>query len=79
MKYKIDISIKEAIDNWIKLGLNPGSCTTLLLKGDYLEAYNHAHPLIKPHWDEHVAYVESLPLECRGENMKAWKKSFKER
>jgi len=78
MNYQIDINIKEAIDVWIEYGIDPGSCTRLLLKGEYNEAFKHAHPLIKPHWDDHIAYIETLPKECRGQNMETWKKLKKE-
>lgn len=76
MNLRVDISIKEAIDVWISHGLDPGSCTRLLLKGDYEEAKKHAHPLILPHWDDHIAYVESIHIKYRHNNMKAWKESF---
>lgn len=69
----IDKNIKDAIDNWILHGLSPGSCTTLLLMGKYDEAFNHAHPLIKPHWEDHIKYIESLPEICRGNNFSKWK------
>lgn len=78
MNLRIDKNIKEAIDLWISHGINPGSCTTLLLEGDYDEAYKHAHPLIKPHWEDHISYIQSLPMECRGKNMKSWKEKFKQ-
>lgn len=73
LNLRVDENIKQAIDMWIEHGMSPGSCTTLLLKGDYEEAFKHAHPLIKPHWDDHIKYVESLPSDCRGENMSEWK------
>ncbi len=28
--------------------------------------------------EDHIAYVESLPEKYRGDNMKSWKKKFKE-
>jgi len=74
---RVDENIKSAIDNWINHGLEPGSCTTLLLKGDYEEALKHAHPLIKPHWEDHIEYVESLPIKCRGPYMEEWQEKFK--
>ena len=77
MHLTIDENIKSAIDLWISHGLEPGSCTRLLLEGDHEEAFKHAHPLIKPFWNDHVAYIETLPLECRGENMSDWKEKFK--
>ena len=76
MPLLIDENIKDAIDVWIKFGIYPGSCTTLLLKGEYDEALKHAHPLIKPHWKDHISYIEKIPIECRGENMESWKKKF---
>ena len=60
---KVDTNITDAIDALIKYGCQPGSCTTLLLEGKYDEAYRHAHPHIKPHWDDHIKYIESLPAE----------------
>jgi len=74
---RVDTSIIEAIETWASHGIYPGSCTTLLLKGEYDEALKHAHPLIKPHWQDHITYVESLPKEYRGENMEAWHEKFK--
>lgn len=73
MHYRVDQNIIEAIDLWISHGLEPGSCTTLLLKGEYDEAFLHAHPLIKPHWKDHITYVESLPDKYRGKNFESWK------
>lgn len=70
---RIADGIKDAIDTWIKYGIKPGSCTELLLRGQYDEAYLHAHPLVKPHWQDHIKYVESLPIECRGENFDTWR------
>lgn len=75
--YRLDVHIFEAITNWIDHGLDPGSCTRLLLAGKYDEAKLHAHPLILPVWDDHVAFVESLPKECRGENMRTWQEQFR--
>lgn len=71
MNHRIDKNIKDAIDAWINYGLDPGSCTTLLLQGRYDEAFLHAHPLIKPHWDDLVAYVKTIPAKYRGENMQS--------
>ena len=76
---RVDEHIVQAIDLWISHGIDPGSCTYLLLRGDYTEAFKHAHPLIKPFWDDHIAYVEALPDKCRGENMIAWKEKFKDK
>ncbi len=70
---RIDQNIVDAINLWIHYGILPGSCSELLLKGDYDEAFLHAHPLIKPYWDDHIKYVETLPLACRGEGMETWK------
>jgi len=68
----IDENIKNSIDVWIDHGINPGSCTELLLRGDYDEAFKHAHPMIKPFWEDHIEYVESMPEACRGENFDEW-------
>ena len=71
---RIDGNITEAIDAWISHGLPPGSCTWLLLAGDYDEAKKYAHPLILPFWDDHVEYVKRcVPDECKGMNMASWK------
>lgn len=70
---RVDQSISDAVDKWLSNGINPGSCTELLLRGDYDEAFLHAHPLIKPFWKEHIRYIESIPAECRGENYDTWK------
>lgn len=69
---KLDENIIQAVNLWIKMGLEPGLCTELLLRGKYDEAYKHAHPLIKSHWDDHITYIEHLPSECRGENYDKW-------
>ncbi len=69
---RVDTNISDAIEVWITHGLNPGSCTELLLRGNYDEALKHAHPLIKPYWKDHIEYVESMPEACRGENYDDW-------
>jgi hypothetical protein len=69
----IDSSISDAVDAWIQQGLNPGTCTELLLRGDYDRAFLYAHPLIKRDWNDYIAYMETLPPECRGENFDSWK------
>jgi len=69
----VDENIICAIDTWLTHGIKPGSCTELLLRGEYDEAYKHAHPLIKPYWNDHIEYIESLPAECRGKNFDSWK------
>lgn len=72
--YNVDSGMVSAMEAWLDYGLSPGSCTEFLLRGDYLEAYKYAHPLIKPYWDDHVAYVEDcVPDICRGENYDKWK------
>lgn len=73
MAVQIDKNIADAIRAWIQYGICPGSCTWYLLKGDYVEAKKHAHPLILPYWDGHIAYVEALPAQYRGQCMKGWK------
>ena len=74
---QVDDSIRSAVDMWIKHGIKPGSCTEHLLRGDYDRALQHAHPLIKPHWNDHIEYIESVPEECRGENYDTWKADCK--
>lgn len=74
MTYKIDINIVEAIKLWHNKGIPPGSCTEYLLRGDYEEAFLHAHPLIKPFWNDHIQFVENeVPSYCRGKNYDIWK------
>jgi hypothetical protein len=75
----VDLNMVDALQLWVSHGLYPGSCCYLLLTGKYEEAFLHAHELIKPHWADHIKYVESLPAECRGENMDSWKAKIKER
>lgn len=75
MTLQVDQNIVDAVQAWIDHGIDPGSCTTLLLKGEYEEAFLHAHPLLVPYWTDHVKYIESLPAECRGANMETWRKS----
>jgi len=72
----VDIHIIEAIEVFISHGINPGSCVELLLRGEYDEAYKHAHPLIKPYWNDHIKYVESMTPAIRGENFDHWKGIF---
>ena len=74
---KVDENIISAIKVWINHGIKPGSCTELLLRGEYDEAFKHAHPLIKPFWEDHIKYVEMLPEECRGEHFDTWPGMFK--
>jgi hypothetical protein len=70
---RVDANITDAIDRWIELGMPPGSCTEFLLRGDYERALRSAHPMIKPHWDDHVTYVKTcVPACCRGENYDTW-------
>ncbi len=61
----IDENIKEAVEAWKRYGIMPGSCIELLLRGEYAEAYRHAHPLILPYWDDHIEYIEELPDKYR--------------
>lgn len=68
----VDDNIVQAVNMWIQHGIYPGSCTSLLLAGEYDEAFLHAHPLIKPFWQDHIDYIETLPEECRKGNMTAW-------
>jgi hypothetical protein len=58
----VDKHIIDAIDAYYAFGLPCGSCTTLLLEGRYDDAFQHAHTLIKPTWDAHVAYAKALPV-----------------
>ncbi len=71
--FNIDPSIKEAVELWVDHGLNPGSCTELLLRGDYDRAFKYAHPHIKPFWNDYVEYIKTIPIECRNENYDSWK------
>ena len=71
---RVDKNITESIDNWIEHGFHPGSCTELLLRGEYKEAWYHAHPMIKPHWIDHVTYVKTcVPDYCKGKNFDKWR------
>jgi len=70
---RVCTSITSAIDLWISHGLKPGSCTELLLRGEYERAFQHAHPIIKPYFADHIKYVELISEECRGENFDTWK------
>ena len=72
MELLVDLNIVEAVEIWIMYGIDPGSCARLMLEGNYKKAYKNAHVLIKPHWSDHVTYIETLPDECRGKNMKTW-------
>ena len=59
---------------FFKYGFHPGSCTSYLLKGDYVKAYAHAHPIIKrsDHWNYITHAVEEFPEEMRGNNFDDW-------
>ena len=70
---RIDQNISDAVEKWLIHGISPGSCTELMLRGKYDEAFEHAHILVKPFWKEHIRYIESIPAECRGENYDTWK------
>lgn len=76
-EYKVCDSITGAIENWVKYGLPPGSCTEFLLRGDYERARLSAHMLIRypdEVWTEHVLFVQNcVPEYCRGENYDTWK------
>lgn len=74
MGYMVDDSIVSAVKLWIEHGIPPGSCTELLLRGDYDRAFKSAHPLIKPHWNDHILFIENcVPEYCRGVNYDKWK------
>ena len=73
MIIRVDDSIVQAVEAWIHHALPPGSCTENLLRGNYEKAFMSAHPLIKPHWDDHIKYIETIPLYCRNENYDKWK------
>jgi len=74
MNLCVDDNIVSAIDMWIEHGIPAGSCTELLLRGRYDEALLHAHPMIKPFWNDHIQYIENyVPIECRNENYNTWK------
>jgi hypothetical protein len=70
---KVDTNISSAVEFWYEYALPPGNCTELLLRGKYDEALKFAHPLIKPHWDDHIKYIETIPIECRNENYDKWR------
>ena len=75
-EYEVCDSIVGAIENWINYGLEPGSCTEFLLRGDYERAKLSAHMLLRPDriWNEHVEFVKNcVPEYCRGENYDTWK------
>jgi hypothetical protein len=71
--FQVDMNIADAVEAWHDHGLPPGSCTELLLRGRYDEARKHAHPLILPHWDDHVKWIETIPVVCRGANFDNWR------
>lgn len=71
---RVDLGIKDAMDLWYEHGLPPGSCTELLLRGQYEEAWYHAHMHIRPDeiWNNHIELAKSYPLECREHNYDNW-------
>jgi hypothetical protein len=79
---RVDQNIVDAVKNYFRYGWEPGSCTTLMLRGKYDEARTHAHPHIKNDvaWADHVKFIETcVPLCCRGENVSTWQGYIKER
>lgn len=66
----LDDNVVSAIKNWYLKGIHPGEFAMSLLRGNRQEALERAHELLKPHFEDHVKYVESLPIEGRGENIK---------
>ena len=73
---RVDSNITSAVDAWYYYGIQPGSCTEYLLRGDYERAIQSAHMLIREDdvWNEHIRYIETaVPECCRGENYDTWK------
>ena len=71
----VDNNIIDAVKLWFVFGISPGSCTTLLLRGDYEEANTHAHVSIKEDniWESHIFLMEHyIPPSCRGDNVDSW-------
>ena len=65
---KIDQGTLDSIDNYFQHSLNPGSCTTELIAGNYMEAWFKAHRLIQPH-DVWLDYYElGKAIQCYKEN-----------
>ncbi|KZX78241.1 hypothetical protein A3715_10260 [Oleiphilus sp. HI0009] len=68
-KLKLDMDVVKSIALWYQHGIEAGSFTMALLEGRYKDAEHAAHPLMKPHIEDHIQYVESLPEEGRGSNV----------
>lgn len=69
----LDDNVVSAISLWYSKGIDAGGFAMSLLAGERQEALERAHKLLKPHFEDHAKYVESLPIEGRGENMKYFK------
>lgn len=61
----VDPGMIDAAKRWCENRIPAGSCTMLLLAGYYDEAFLHAHPLIKPHWQDHIEAMKEFPLKDR--------------
>ena len=77
--YNNDMNVDQSMISAFKLyflyGLTPGSCTSYLLAGEYDEAFERAHPMIKGEemWNDHIAFVETcIPECCRNECFNTW-------
>lgn len=61
----VDKNMIEATELWCKHRIPAGSCTMLLLAGLFDEAFKHAHPMIKPYWEDHINYFKQIAKEHR--------------
>lgn len=73
---KVDENIVSAIRMYFLYAVPPGSCTELLLRGNFDDAKLRAHMLVRDdnHWNDHVAFVKNcVPVYCKNENYDTWK------
>lgn len=72
-RLKLDEGVVSAIKLWYSHGFDPGAFCMCLLEGDKEGAWERAHELLKPYFDDHLKYVSELPIEGRGKNIKTFK------
>jgi len=73
-RLRADSNMTNAVNMWYLHALQPGSCTELVLRGQYDEALLHAHVNIRPIFGEFIEWVELyVPDCCKNENYDKWR------
>jgi hypothetical protein len=78
MNRRLDQGIVSAIEVFFMYGIDPGSCTSLLLQGKYDEAVNHAHSFYRAgmteEWSSLLWFIDTcVPHCCKGANYNTWR------